>query len=151
MRMAHNSESEQIEAVIGRRVRALRKLKGWSQVDLGLRLDLHQTSVAKLESAGRPIRVNELATLAALFDVRLDDLLTETTTEEDPEIVAAEVEYQRLRQQLIAQAIEHKRARERYFEAETAMNDAQKAVGVAQTASRAAWVRLAELRGEVAI
>jgi transcriptional regulator with XRE-family HTH domain len=148
--MSHNSEFEQLEAVIGRRVRALRKLRGWSQVDLGLRLDLHQTSVAKLESAGRSIRVNELATLAAIFDVRLEDLLTETT-EEDPEIVAAEAEVHRRRLQRLTLALEYRRALVCFDEARITMDEARTAMDEADAASRPAETRLAELRAAAAI
>lgn len=107
-----------------------------------------QATVWSVEKGERPLRLAEAGDLAALFGVRLEDLLAETAGEEDPEIVAALGEYQRARQQLIARMIEHKRARERYFEAEAAMSETQKAVGVANGVTDRAAARLAKLRGE---
>jgi len=40
---------------------------------------MHQTTVAKLEAAERPIRVNEAAALARIFNVSLTRLLDEVT------------------------------------------------------------------------
>jgi transcriptional regulator with XRE-family HTH domain len=65
---------------VSRRVRELRETRGWSQTELAERLkpygfDMHQTTVAKLERGGRPIRVNEAAALADVFQVGLGELL----------------------------------------------------------------------------
>lgn len=69
-----------LEVAVGARVRMLRELRGWSQAQLADRLrsmgfDMHQTTVAKLEGANRPIRVNELAALAVIFDSTVHELL----------------------------------------------------------------------------
>jgi transcriptional regulator with XRE-family HTH domain len=69
------------EHVVGRRVKALRAARGWSQQELATRmLDLgyawRQTTVAKTEAADRPIRVNEMQGLAKAFGVSMNDLLT---------------------------------------------------------------------------
>ncbi|WOX09164.1 helix-turn-helix transcriptional regulator [Streptomyces sp. N50] len=69
------------EDVVGRRVKALRLARGWSQQELATRMKdqgqpWRQTTVAKTEAADRPIRVNEAASLAAVFGITISDLLT---------------------------------------------------------------------------
>lgn len=54
---------------IGQHVRRLRKARRWTQEELGQKLGMHQVSVAKLEAAKRPIRVNELVLLGQIFGV----------------------------------------------------------------------------------
>ncbi len=66
--------------LLARRVRDLRQAWGVSQTELGEALGrygfaMHQTTVAKLESADRPIRVNEAAALARIFKVPLAQLM----------------------------------------------------------------------------
>jgi transcriptional regulator with XRE-family HTH domain len=68
------------ESVLGQRVRDLRLGLGVSQAELGEALakygfPMHQTTVAKLEAADRPIRVNEAAALARIFKVPLAQLM----------------------------------------------------------------------------
>lgn len=62
------------EQVVGENVRRLRKERGWSQEDLASRmtakgLNWRQTTVAKTESATRPLRVDEFMALSKVFDV----------------------------------------------------------------------------------
>ncbi|MEU2162409.1 helix-turn-helix transcriptional regulator [Streptomyces sp. NPDC019208] len=69
------------EHVVGRRVKALRIARGWSQQELATRMSdqgygWRQTTVAKTEAADRPIRVNEIQGLARVFNVQMTDLLT---------------------------------------------------------------------------
>ena len=68
------------EALVGETVAELRKARGWSQSELAQHLepfgfDMHQTTIAKLEGGGRPIRINEAAAIAEVFGVRFMDLL----------------------------------------------------------------------------
>ncbi len=61
-------------------VRRLRIDRGWSQSELAARLQSTlpawaQTTVAKTESASRPIRLNEVAALATVLGVALHELL----------------------------------------------------------------------------
>jgi len=61
-------------------VRRLRIDKGWSQAELAARLQSTlpawaQTTVAKTESASRPIRLNEVAALAKVLGVALHELI----------------------------------------------------------------------------
>ncbi|MDX3006723.1 helix-turn-helix transcriptional regulator [Kribbella solani] len=68
------------ERVIGRKVRQLREDHGWSQTDLSERLarlglDIHQTTVAKMESGRRPLRVSEAVAVATAFGLPAGALL----------------------------------------------------------------------------
>ncbi len=70
------------EARVGERTRKHREGRGWSQEELGRRLEahgfgMHQTTVAKLEGGGRPIRLNEVHALAIIFGVPLAAFLEE--------------------------------------------------------------------------
>lgn len=61
-------------------VRRLRIDRGWSQAELAARLQSTlpawaQTTVAKTESASRPIRLNEVAALATVLGVALHELI----------------------------------------------------------------------------
>jgi len=72
------------EANLACSVRASRIRSGMTQRDLADALrregfSMHQTTVAKLEAAERPIRVNEAAALARIFNVSLTRLLDEVT------------------------------------------------------------------------
>lgn len=65
----------------GVRVKELRKARDWTQADLAaklreLGLDLHQSTIAKLEGATRPTAVHEVWALASVFGVAYSSLLT---------------------------------------------------------------------------
>ena len=62
------------EQLVGRQVRLLRQGRGWSQQEVAEKMQAYgyqwsQATVTRLESASRPIRINELADLARLFGV----------------------------------------------------------------------------------
>jgi transcriptional regulator with XRE-family HTH domain len=68
------------EYFVGVHCKRLREERGWSQGKLGRKLaplgfEMHQTTVAKLEAGGRPIRLNEAAAIAEVFGVSLWDLV----------------------------------------------------------------------------
>lgn len=65
-----------VEKCLATAVRSLRQERGWTQEQLAARLAvygfvMHQTTIAKLEAAERPIRLNEAAALAAIFETTL--------------------------------------------------------------------------------
>lgn len=69
------------ESAFGARVKRFRQANGWTQDDLSKRMTaegfpMHQTTVAKLESGGRPTSIAELTALAALFGVPIPELFT---------------------------------------------------------------------------
>ncbi len=63
---------EAFETVIGAKIKQLREERHWSQSQLAERLgelgfDLHQTTIAKMESGRRPLRVSEAVAVAQVF------------------------------------------------------------------------------------
>ncbi|HYO18168.1 MAG TPA: helix-turn-helix transcriptional regulator [Dermatophilaceae bacterium] len=68
-----------LEEVVAKNVRWLRESRGLSQQELGSDLALHgfgmhYTTVAQLEVGARPLRLNEVAAIAALFEVPIESL-----------------------------------------------------------------------------
>lgn len=65
----------------GKRVKAEREYRGWSQADMAKLLSdkgihpMHPTTVAKIEAGDRSVRINEAVGIADLFEVSLDSLL----------------------------------------------------------------------------
>lgn len=73
-----------VERQFGKVVRAMREARGWSQTDLADRLgklgfEYHQTTIGKLESGARPLRIGELFAMASVFDVTVEDLIASAT------------------------------------------------------------------------
>lgn len=140
------------EVQAGRALRRLRLARDWSQEDVADRMtaygyDFHQTMIAKIESAQRPLRVRELADFAALYGVVVQDLIyppAASLTETDREMAelaasrdAAEVRATEARQQLEA-------AREAVYEAEVALQAAQTEAAVLK--GRLAFLQAERLR-----
>jgi transcriptional regulator with XRE-family HTH domain len=68
-----------LEATVAKNVRLLREGRGISQQQLGSDLFLHgfgmhRAAVAELEEGAKPLRLNEVAVLAAYFEVPLESL-----------------------------------------------------------------------------
>jgi transcriptional regulator with XRE-family HTH domain len=68
------------EVQAGRALRRLRLSQGWSQEEVAgfmkaYGYNFHQTMIAKIEAAQRPLRVRELADFAALYGVEVHELL----------------------------------------------------------------------------
>ena len=69
------------EHSIGKTIAALRKSKGWTQVELAEKLNVSDKAVSKWESeAGLP-EIFQLPVMANLFDVSIDYLMTGKTEE----------------------------------------------------------------------
>lgn len=67
------------EAAVAKNVRLLRASRGVSQRQLGSGLlrygfGMRQSTVAKLEAGTKPLRLNEVAAIAAFFDVSIESL-----------------------------------------------------------------------------
>lgn len=75
--MEHESPSgrtETPEQIAGRQLAWLREERGWSQAEVARRMEAsgyhwHQTTAGRIESGKRPLRLNELVHLAAMFGV----------------------------------------------------------------------------------
>ncbi len=89
------------EVQAGRALRRLRLSQGWSQEEVARRMqayggyDFHQTTIAKIEAAQRPLRVRELADFAALYGVEVHELIyppNGSLAEIDREIAAAKAQ-----------------------------------------------------------
>lgn len=60
---------------IGQRIRTLRKLKGWTQTDMAVCLDMGRTHISDIEQGKREIGVITLQIIAKGLNVRLSELL----------------------------------------------------------------------------
>ena len=100
------------EVQAGRALRRLRLSRGWSQEEVARRMqafgyDFHQTMIAKIEAAQRPLRVRELADFAALYDVEVQELIyppSGSLEEAAQEIQELEAQREKVREQ--ARALE---------------------------------------------
>jgi transcriptional regulator with XRE-family HTH domain len=63
-------------ALIGGRVRSLRKEKGWSQEELAERSDVHRNFIGMIERGERNVGIMTLVVLAQALDLTLADLFT---------------------------------------------------------------------------
>src|SRR3712207_67714 len=77
------------EQEVGANVRRIRQARGMSQDQLAAGMTargvpMSQPTAAKIESATRPLRVNELPALAAVLGVDVGDLLPESSGLHDP-------------------------------------------------------------------
>jgi transcriptional regulator with XRE-family HTH domain len=76
----------------GKRVRAEREHRGWSQADMAKMLSdngihpMHPTTVAKIEAGDRSVRINEAVGMADLFGVSLDALMGRTQGSHEDEL-----------------------------------------------------------------
>jgi transcriptional regulator with XRE-family HTH domain len=72
---------EQTENYFGKRVKAERELRGWSQSRMAELLSandipmIHASTIAKIELGSRPTRIDEAIGIADLFGISLDALL----------------------------------------------------------------------------
>ncbi len=71
---------DQLDPVVGQRVRELREARAWSQSDLAHALEQrgltwHQTTVAKVEAGRRTIKASEALALAYALQIPVEKLL----------------------------------------------------------------------------
>jgi transcriptional regulator with XRE-family HTH domain len=132
------------EAQVGRALRQLRLARSWSQEEVAVRMtaygyDLHQTTIAKIEGAQRPLRVRELADFAALYGVEIQDLVhppTRSLPEIEQEIAEVTARLDRARKNRSAAAQDLAASRE--------------AIQIAQAANEAAAAETTVLEGRLA-
>lgn len=94
------------EQLAGRLVRLLRQGRGWSQQEVANGMNTTfgyswgQSTVGKIEAAQRPLRVNELADLAALFGVPVTQLLEpKLLLEESDDLSSLEADIRKLEEE----------------------------------------------------
>jgi transcriptional regulator with XRE-family HTH domain len=67
-------DAESVQA-FGKRVRALRMEKGWTQEQLADRADLNLVQISRIERGVREVRLTTLLSLVAAFEIKPDQLL----------------------------------------------------------------------------
>lgn len=77
---------ETVDRALGERIKALRKSRDWTQVELSERLrergwEIDPTGVTRLELGGRAVQVRQLYVLADVFGCTPAELLPDTTAE----------------------------------------------------------------------
>lgn len=77
-----SAAEDDVEAWLGGQLRTLRMARGWSQQHVADQMRAFgyawgQSTIGKIEAASRPMPLNEIAALAALFGVGLADLFAE--------------------------------------------------------------------------
>jgi transcriptional regulator with XRE-family HTH domain len=82
------------DRIFARRLRALREAARLTQRQLAERMTvagyrMHQTTIAKIEAADRPVVIGEAVVFARIIGVDLAELVTEPVTRESHELQAA--------------------------------------------------------------
>ena len=60
---------------LGRRIRQLRKERGWRQIDLAEEAGIHENYVSDIENGRKEICLRTLQTIARTFDLSIADLM----------------------------------------------------------------------------
>ncbi len=60
---------------LGKRIRLLRKERGWRQIDLAEEAGIHENYVSDIEQGRKEICLRTLQTIAKVFDLKLAELL----------------------------------------------------------------------------
>ena len=63
-----------IKEKFGRRVRVLRTIKGWSQMELGFRADVNRNYISDLERGKRNVSLMIIERIAIALEVEVKDL-----------------------------------------------------------------------------
>lgn len=132
------------EAQAGQALRRLRLARNWTQEEVAMRMtaygyDFHQTTIAKIEAAQRPLRVRELADFAALYGVGVQDLVyppSRSLPEIDQEIREVTVRLET--------------AQEAVVRASDELMNARQAMDAAQALYRVSEAEVAVLQGRLA-
>jgi len=64
-----------ISIQLGKKVRELRRERGWRQIDLAAHAELSKTHVNELERGKREVGLNALERLAEALDMKISDLM----------------------------------------------------------------------------
>jgi transcriptional regulator with XRE-family HTH domain len=85
-----------VERQFGKTIKAMREARGWTQTDLATKLgtlgfEYHQTTIGKLESGARPLRIGELFAMAAVFGVSAVELVRSVVPAPSPDDAETEL------------------------------------------------------------
>ena len=64
-----------ISVQLGKKIRELRRERGWRQIDLAAHAELSKTHVNELERGKREVGLNALERLAESLDMKISDLM----------------------------------------------------------------------------
>jgi transcriptional regulator with XRE-family HTH domain len=78
------TQEESLEGVARRRLRTLRKARGWSLDELGRRTHIGPSTLSRLESGQRRIAIDHLVALARALGTTVEELVAE---DEDDDVV----------------------------------------------------------------
>ena len=67
--------STDISARLGKKIRDLRRRRGWRQIDLAAHAELSKTHICELETGKREVGLWTLERLAEALDVRISELM----------------------------------------------------------------------------
>lgn len=70
-----SSTAENITVRFGRRLQALRKKKGWTQVEMAYRLGIDRSYISDMERGKKNVCLPTLEVMASAFDVTISQLL----------------------------------------------------------------------------
>jgi len=62
-------------AILGKRIRALRKARGWRQIDLAVEAQINENYVSDLEYGRKEVCLRTLQSLARAFEITTSELL----------------------------------------------------------------------------
>jgi transcriptional regulator with XRE-family HTH domain len=79
--MSKDKGEPTIQEIVGARIRALRKAKGWTQEELGGRAELDFTTIGGAERGEKSLSPNSLVRVAAALEVELAWLVRPEETE----------------------------------------------------------------------
>ena len=68
-------QKENVNILLGRRIRSLRTLKDWTQQELGSRADVNYKFIGEIERGKQNPSLHVLTRIAAALEVKLHDLL----------------------------------------------------------------------------
>jgi transcriptional regulator with XRE-family HTH domain len=67
--------STDISARLGKKIRDLRRRRGWRQIDLAAHAELSKTHICELETGKREVGIRTLERLAEALDVKISELM----------------------------------------------------------------------------
>jgi transcriptional regulator with XRE-family HTH domain len=65
-----------ISVRLGKRIRAMRRARGWRQIDLAAHAELSKTHICELELGKREVGLHALAKIAAALEVKPSELVS---------------------------------------------------------------------------
>lgn len=72
------SNPNELTRVIGERLRRYRKIKGWSQLELGIQADVDRSYIGRIENGQVRVTVHTLCLLANALNINITQLMGAT-------------------------------------------------------------------------